>query len=749
MDRALERQLLNAAVGHHVRLPDPDALRQLLAKTEVSLFFQRGAIDEALLDTGWYLQAVATARADLNIYSLARQRQAHQVSGHIFDLAVQSTNDLTPTERLRLTLAAQVGYLGGDLTPNAAALARSAPLPTIPFEWSEPGQMSLEAGVLALALDRVTLSPLLEARVEQLNQFQSEIGDLSLTPFAAVNGVIRGVRDLIAYLTYGSREHLYMAQRRFESAVDTDAAESDIDSRWAAAHLRRICEQLATTSAWAALPQDPPSIARAMTLGDPPVLCLWPPQLSFLAGAEGGLSPLDPEVRRVVLSFPTSAGKTLLAQILIVAHVASTEVGDVCVVAPTHSLCRELGQSLDRRLRTLGSEIYIEGPLGFEQAKPPTARVTVMTPEKLAALLRSNPRMLLDQYTMFVIDEAHLVAAPSRGWRLEEALSLIHHLTVDTAHRILVLSAVLGNESHFIQWMTAGDKLPVTHHTEWRGPRRLNAVYTTRRVWEDAVDEPPQGTRLARQRVPLQGEIRLRTGDRPTVGRIVEPVGSLVRYRNRAGRMVTDSKATTTGRKRLVPLIKHVARSGPVLVVQPTRADAQLLAKEVADDLDDRDPTTFALVELARTRLGEDHPLTQIVGKRVAFHHAALPVDIQAEVEDAVRAGHLRILIATSTIIEGVNLPFKTVIVGRRGWYGPDGEQVQSISDADLLNAVGRAGRAGRETEGWMILAEPSRGYRGSMFDPLERTGSDLEILSTINAQGALKGLSDFEALSG
>ena len=38
----------------------------------------------------------------------------------------------------------------------------------------------------------------------------------------------------------------------------------------------------------------------------------------------------------------------------------------------------------------------------------------------------------------------HLVAAPARGWRLEETLSLIHHLTVGTDHRILVLSAALG-----------------------------------------------------------------------------------------------------------------------------------------------------------------------------------------------------------------------------------------------------------------------------------------------------------------
>lgn len=576
MDRALDPDRLGAAVGVHEQLPDPDTLRQLLAETEVNLFLQQGEIDEALLDTAWYLQAVASARPDLRIYDLPRQRQAHQVSGHIFDLALQSTDDLSTTERLRLTLAAQVGYLGGDLTPNAAALARRAPLPDPPFDWSEPGQMSLEAGVLALALDRAAIYPLLDARRDQLADLASEIGDLAQTPFAAVDGVVRGARDLITYLTYGNREALQEAQQHFTMAVGTEAAESDVDSRWVAAHLLRLSEELQVTSAWSALPPDLPNLSRAMTLGDPPVLSLWPPQLSFLAGTEAQPSPLDPGARRLMLSFPTSAGKTLLAQILILAHVASSDLGDVCVVAPTHSLCRELGDSLNRRLRTLGRELHIEGSVWYGQTKPPSDRVTVMTPERLAGLLRSDPAALLHEYSMFVIDEAHLVGAPARGWRLEETLSLIHHLTVDTDHRILVLSAALGNQSHVIQWLTADAEEPITHHTEWRGPRRLNAVYTNLADFDEATDEPPRGNRLARRHVPIYGQIRLRTGDITTARQIIEPVGTLVLRRTKAEEWKRDSDSTTE-RERLVPLITHVAESGAVLVIQPTRVEAQRL----------------------------------------------------------------------------------------------------------------------------------------------------------------------------
>ncbi len=211
---------------------------------------------------------------------------------------------------------------------------------------------------------------------------------------------------------------------------------------------------------------------------------------------------------------------------------------------------------------------------------------------------------------------------------------------------------------------------------------------------------------------------------------------------NGRGEWTKDAQSTRQ-RDLLVPLIKHVAASGPVLVVEATRADAQRLASAVADTLDD-EGATFALVDLTRLRLGDAHPLTQMVSKGVAFHHAALPVDIQTEIEDAVRAGQITILTATSTLIEGVNLPFKTVIIGRRGYPTAQGE-VELIDEAGLLNAVGRAGRAARETEGWVILTKQEP-FRREMFAELARTGDDLDIRSTLTTEVALAGIAEFIA---
>lgn len=744
MDRALDLTKLTNALGTHTLLPSPADLQRLLADTEIALFARQAEIGDGLLDAAWYLQSVATARDDLQLFSVDRRRLAHQVSAHIFDLALQASS-LDLGERLRYIFAAQVGYLGGELTPNAAALARRAPLSMPPYEWPGPGVASMEAGVLLLALNRRDIYPLLQARRRQMSQFSSRLGDLSVTAYAAADGVITGAWELTNYLTYGTSAARERAMERFRSAMASEPAGEDVDSRWVAAHLYAIADAVGTASVWSVLPPETPSAARAMTLGDPPVLLLWPPQLSFLESNSDRVSPLDPSVTRMVLSFPTSAGKSLLAQLFVITHLLSGS-GDVCVVAPTHSLCRELATGLERRLRTLGYELHEDGPLGDFGAKPPTARVVVMTPEKLAARLRSDPEALLGEFGMFVVDEAHLVGDGGRGWKLEETISFLHHLTRATAHRLLVLSAALGNQVHVVAWLNDGSNV-VSKHETWRGPRRLNVVFSTEPDWDQEEQVPGEGARQPRRRIPLMGLLRLKApgGSQPWVSRaFTEPVGHLVLRRKIDGQWIRDAQLSARQREQLTPLIAHVAASGPVLVVEATRPEAQKLADEVAENIGEGYPSPFALIDAVASRLGPDHALARVLAKGVAYHHSALPSDIQAEIEDAVRNGDIRCLVATTTLTEGVNLPFKTVIVAHRGYRGADGV-VELVDAPRLLNAIGRAGRAGRETEGWLILSELSSDFEAGMFEELERSGADVDVRSTLATSAALEALQNLE----
>ena len=152
MERALNLDLLRAALGEGGMFPSPEEVQRRLAEAEIALFLQRGAIDDELLATAWYLHGVGTARESLQIYPVERQLRANQVAAHIFDLALSAGIE-SEVVRREMTFAAQVSYLRGDLDPNALALYRRLPR-SEPRLRDEPGAVSLDVGSTVLALDR-------------------------------------------------------------------------------------------------------------------------------------------------------------------------------------------------------------------------------------------------------------------------------------------------------------------------------------------------------------------------------------------------------------------------------------------------------------------------------------------------------------------------------------------------------------------------------------------------------------------
>lgn len=742
MERALNIDHLRLAVGEGGRLPSAAELQRRLADAEIELFLHRGTIEDDLIATAWYLHAVGTAREALGLYPVERQLRANQVSAHIFDLAL-SAGQRVEVELREMTFAAQVGYMRGGLDPNSRALYAQRPQ-SEPLLRDAPGEASLDVGSAVLALDRVRLFPRLRQLRDEAEQLRAIVGvtDLIDTPYGAAARVIEGCFELLVHLTYDRPERLQRAQQLLDSAIDPPYAQADLDSRWVAAHLRDIAEDLGSTSIWAHRPPSvPPAAARAMTLGNPPILSLWPPQLELLNMSP---NPLEPEVRRLLLSFPTSAGKTLIAQYLVAAHVAAG-AGSACIVVPTHSLGRELQRDLDRRLGILGVEVEDAGPVGLPL---PAAPAVVMTPEKLAAHLRNEPERVLADFSLFLIDEAHLVGDSDRGWVLESALGLLHAATLRTHHRVILLSAALGNRAHVSAWFSLNDTPAESFHHDWRGPRRAHAILGTTADWNSAAIElPTRRGGLARQMVPLHGMVHIRTApNKHRSLRTTEPIGTLVRKRrNESDPWERDSTRSDPNYRLRARMVTTLGAHGSVLIVEPTKQAVQRTAWAVADELKDDAPDAAPIVALAITRLGANHPLVAPLRRGVGFHHAALPDDIQAELEDGLRNGILRYLVATTTLIEGINFPVRSVLIGERGYRTADGF-ITTLDAPRLLNAIGRAGRAGRETEGWVALAIDSA-FTEESFAPLTADDDELKAESRLSTQDGLDALAAFEEL--
>ncbi len=755
MDRSLASDYLAGAFGdvQLSELPTVAELTDLVAELEIELV--RGLTETGfradlskLRRTAWYLHGIASTAEDSR-YPREQRRRAFAVSAHILDLLLEDPGE-TGRVRLATAFAAQVGYHHADESPNAGAVYRKLrELLADPAEFTESADVALHAGTLFLGFEIRTLNQHLNTWATTAVELtrSTELDSLDGTMFGPTQRLLRGIADLVRYLREGSTDAIEAARNHLLLVARADVGLSDLDTRWVAGHLLALADGLSQNSIWAVLPPEvPAAVKQAFTLDRQPVLTLWPPQRSLVAHT--AISPLSQETSRLLVSVPTSAGKTLLAQLTICAHVVQDD-RDVCYVTPLRSLGREMRQALRPRLRYLDRKLGADLPDGFGtqdltsggpqdtvEDSGQLPRVEVMTPERLTNALRQSPQEVLNRFSLFIIDEAHLIAqSGGRGLLLEGLLSLLDA----SSAKLMLLSGVMGNAASLAAWTSAG-RGDVLFTEDWRAPRRLHVLTATEKIEGSGTVVVGRRGATNATRYDLRAHLAVRPTS-ATVRHLVtsddNPIGQLVVGADRRRRSVTPGYATAAKTAALL------LRAGSLLMVVSQRSTARDAARVMADELE-VDPRSQGLADALAARLGADHPLIGCVRKGVAYHHAGLPVEVQEAVEDAIRSETIKAVVATSTLTDGVNLPVRTVVIANTEYPGQDAGQ--RMSAAQLLNAVGRAGRAGKESEGWIVLAL-QKSLQDRDFDQLTPSPSDLEVRSTLTSGTALAALAEAETL--
>ncbi|WRT68140.1 uncharacterized protein IL334_005115 [Kwoniella shivajii] len=159
--------------------------------------------------------------------------------------------------------------------------------------------------------------------------------------------------------------------------------------------------------------------------------------------------------------------------------------------------------------------------------------------------------------------------------------------------------------------------------------------------------------------------------------------------------------------RELFPLLLKHGEGKPVLVFCPTRRSCQTTA-DLIFKLYEESRAQKLLVPWHHKETDQlnlkDNKLAALSTCGIAVHHAGLDYADRKAIEQGFIGGKLHMIVATSTLAVGVNLPAHTVVIkGTMAWHGPVAG-FQEYSDIDIQQMMGRAGRPQFDKTGTVVV---------------------------------------------
>lgn len=402
---------------------------------------------------------------------------------------------------------------------------------------------------------------------------------------------------------------------------------------------------------------------------------------------------LDKKQEGSIVSIPTSSGKTRIGEIAILNCISDNPDAKVLFVAPYRSLAYEIENSLDEIFSNLNITVsHLYGGSLFSKLDEKIideASVIVATPEKAKALLRSNTEILAS-LKLVIVDEGHLFGADKRLIVNEMFYEELKYHVKGNDGKFLLLSAVLPNAEELSDWLT--NSPDNVYKENWRpSDERIGIM-----EWNgNSVDLNWRSTDTERNSFNPNFIIQEELPWKP---------------RQRKPRYFPENK------NQAVAATAYKLRNfGPVLIFAGVKKSVFTLAREYEKciapgdlDFEFKNQSNWRAFELACTEsYGADSEWLKFAKMGVFCHNADLLADVRLPLERLMRSEKPKVIIATSTLGQGVNLGVSTVIFSTltQGFNSTTQKPIP-ITKRDFWNIAGRAGRAFVDHEGKVLVIQ-------------------------------------------
>lgn len=391
--------------------------------------------------------------------------------------------------------------------------------------------------------------------------------------------------------------------------------------------------------------------------------------------------------RSFSLRMPTSAGKSYITELLIYQELQKTPNAKILYLAPLRSLGHELREkyrSISSQLDFTYRSLYGGSSMTGTEAILAEADLFITTPETFMSLEGSIDD-ILRQFTLVICDEGQLIESVGRGLDYEMLLS---RLRKQEYVRFLFISAIIPNIGDINTWL--GGTVGEVGESNYRpctirfGVASTDKTSITLHVYENVKKKSLFDFTSFVNKDESKG-FKLDTQKNRACLMAMKSLdaGSVMLY------STFKKKEYNASCYKYGECIANIIQKGKL---PSPRSFLNTNQRNLLD----------LLCEFTEYNFGTDYYETNFMKEGFAVHTGSLPQEMREIVETGYEKGALRMIICNSTLAEGVNFPIRTLVLGDIRHPSGKGWMEREV----LMNVIGRVGRAGRETYGFVICAD-------------------------------------------
>lgn len=416
--------------------------------------------------------------------------------------------------------------------------------------------------------------------------------------------------------------------------------------------------------------------------------------------------------KNAIVQLPTGVGKTKSIELIIQSMFLSNRGRIALVIAPLRALCNEITGDMRKAFREDATINQFSDVLEVDyiDAFNNTAdnKILICTPEKLQFILHHQPN-ILPLIDLFIFDEGHMFDDMSRG-ALYEFLMMDIKSHLNDVQQLVILSAVLYNAESIKQWVL-GEKGVVAFDSSIRSTPKVVGFLTSEKeihYYSDSFEEEdfyiPRAIRVS--------ELKTRSGSKKKIfpekkaNDIALYYANLLCKKGGVAIYVSQRRFASTVIKRLVE------------VANKNYSFANIMDCSDVDEID-------RLQKFIAEYYGDKSIFAKGAKAGIFPHYSTLPNGLRLAVEFAFRKEKIKVVVCTSTLAQGVNIPIKYMVMTSLN------SATKMITTRSFQNLIGRTARSGVYTEGSVLISDPKlyddrNGGRGAylwkdaiaLFDP-------------------------------